>query len=128
MNTAPKLPGGLEPVAWRYKTAHTTHLCHSRLDHYFSNGEGETYIKGDGLVLQADHEASLLAKEAECEALREQLAVGPLYSTRQKAKRYEFLRDSGGGDFVVVNGMLLEGERLDAAIDSALALAAKEAK
>jgi hypothetical protein len=65
MTTAPKLPEGLEPVAWRYKTAHTTHLCHSRLDHYFSNDEGETYIKGEPLVRLSDAQAALQALAAD---------------------------------------------------------------
>jgi len=119
--TTAQNPDALPVVAWRYKTAHTTHLCHSRLDHYFSNDEGETYIKGDALVLQADHEASLLAKEAECEALR------------VKAARYDWLREQAepnrGGEkpWCTVRDnkghAWAFGGSLDAAIDAARAAA-----
>ena len=121
--TAPKLPEGLEPVAWRYKTAHTTHLCHSRLDHYFSNDEGATYVKGEPLVRLSDAQAALQALAAEIAVLREDAA------------RYRWLRQPPnnlngcvyGPTSMQSSGLLRRDAYLDAAIDSAL-LAAKEAK
>lgn len=84
--TTPKLPepatGAMKIVAWRYKTPHTTHLCHVQLDHYFSIDEGKTYIKGDPLVRLSDAQAlageverlraEVAAKDAENERLSHQ--------------------------------------------------------
>lgn len=137
MTITPKLPEGLETVAW--------------LDDGLSasNGtEGTSFrvvtdkTKRDmphaavvayttPLVRLSDAQAALLAlaaeKDAEIAFLKLQIETGPLYSTRLKAKRYEFLRDTNDAmwrPFGIREGT---ADEADAAIDSAL-LAAKEAK
>lgn len=103
--------------------------------------EKEAQSRKDGcafsaLVRLSDAQAALLAQAAEKDAeiafLKLQLEAGPLYSTRLKAKRYAWLRESISNPVYCARSnefgvSMIRGDALDAAIDSAL-LAEKEAK
>lgn len=141
MTTAPKLPEGFQ--ALRDATAavlapignmtdrHTAVLRTMERRLAFQQACGPYTI--DALLhalcdAQAALQAQAAEKDAEIAFLKLQLEAGPLYSTRLKARRYDLLRR--GQQWSVINGIgdTLRAEELDAAIDSALALAAKEAK
>jgi hypothetical protein len=130
MTTAPKLPEGLEPVAWLFHGGPMDGQ-HARVPKLRIGKPSGSWPVCESLVRLSDAQAALQAqaaeKDAEIAALKLQLEAGPLYSTRLKAKRYELLRR--GQQWSVINGIgdTLRADDLDAAIDSAL-LAAKEAK
>ena len=135
MTTAQK-PDALPVVAWR---KHLSGAEWKVADYVLPDSEP--------LVRLSDAQAALQAlaaeKDAEIAALKLQLETGPLYSTRKKAKRYDWLRNEAHPDREDTGLSVSErdfndwgksfnryfsGDALDAAIDSALALAAKEAK
>lgn len=124
MTTAPKLPEVLEP------------LCDvSRAPLGFSNHEKSAWSIGceEGLrSAQASLQALAAEKDSEIAALKLQLEMGPLYSTRMKAKRYDWLRSEHPAVhaflLIAAKDKTLVLETMDAAIDEILALAEKEAK
>jgi len=64
----------------------------------------------------SEAQSALQAREAEIAALKLQLAAAPLYSTRLKARRYEWLRAQ---PISVAWPNFPRGDALDAAIDAA---------
>jgi hypothetical protein len=124
MTTAQKLPEGLEPVAW--SKVRKDHMPRMRM-------LNDSYLQGAWdvpLVRLSDAQAALLALAAEKEA--------EIAALKEKAARYDWLREQAepnrGGEkpWCTVRDSKGHawafGGSLDAAIDSALALAAKEAK
>ena len=118
MTTAQK-PDALPVVAWLVTNLPSGEpsLCFE--DERGDYGDEDHTPVFEALVLLSGAQASLLAKEAECEALRVQLAAGPLYSTRLKAKRYDWLREQSHP----WGSRWLSLQELDAAIDAARAAA-----
>ena len=126
--TTPKLPEGLEPVAWlddglsaSNGTEEPSHrVVTDKTKRDMPRAAVTAY--NDALVRLSDAQASLLAKEAECEALR------------VKAARYDWLREQHWIDStlcvvrtpkknIVLGADCPSLERLDDAIDAARAAA-----
>jgi hypothetical protein len=148
--TAPKLSDGLEPVAWRVDWP--LDLIDSIApDRFYDASDAHRmnchlgYVPGvapvpEAMVLRSDAQAALQALAAEKDA--------EIAALKEDAARYRWLREeaqyfpSGRAPAVVLcdehdllekgrtqgDWGFISGGKLDAAIDSAIALAAKEAK
>ena len=136
MTTAPKLPEGLEPVAWRVDWP--LDLIDSIApDRFYDASDAHRmnchlgYVPGvapvpEAMVLRSDAQAALQAQAAEKDA--------EIAALEEDAARYRWLRDSSEWEMFEdrwLTALDIYGQGpndLDAAIDSAIALAAKEAK
>jgi hypothetical protein len=116
MTTAPKLPEGLEPVAWRVIEAWESSPLRSHDGMLFERIEDLRAALSDA---QAALQALAAEKDAEIAALK------------LDAARYRWIKADEGDLFRVIQLSVaghLYDQVIDHAIDSAIALAAKEAK